>query len=434
MSLLYLIYDFILLLLLLAFMPSFFVSLIRSGKYKKSLKYRLGIWPQELRDKFSNHTWIWLHAVSVGEVGAVEPLVTAIKERHPQLKLLVSTVTETGNHLAHKCLKGAKGADEIVYFPLDVNFISQRMIKRVKPRLFIMAETEIWPNFLRCLTKHNIPAVIINGRISAKSYRNYRLVKFFIRRVLADIDCFSMQSEMDAERIKGMGAIPKRVLVSGNLKFDRLPQVVKPAHEKDLLASLGIEPAAPVFIAGSTHAGEDAIILKAYKRLLSDRPELVLIIAPRHLERLSSIEELVKQHGLTSVRKSSIINKRDDNAIILLDTIGELAQLYSIAGLVFVGGSLVPTGGHNILEPAAYGQPVLFGPYMNNFLHCAKLLKDAGAGIEVNGLTQLVSEAQRLLADEPLRTKLGEAAREVVKQNRGATQRTLAIIEGYLSS
>lgn len=429
MSLLYLIYDFMLLLLLVAFMPSFLISLTRDGKYKKSLKYRLGIWPQELKDKFSNHNWIWLHAVSVGEVGAVEPLVRVLKEKHPKVKLLVSTVTETGNQLAHQCLKEA---DEIIYFPLDFKFISRRVIGLVRPKLFVMAETEIWPNFLRCLAMQATPSIIINGRISAKSYRNYRLVKPLIRRVLADIACFSMQSEMDADRIKGLGAIPKRVQVTGNLKFDRLPQIVKPAHEEDLLTALGIEPAAPIFIAGSTHAGEDEIIVRAYKQLLLSHPKLALIIAPRHLERLSGIEELIKQHGLASVRKSSIVNKRDTNTIILLDTIGELAQLYSIASLVFVGGSLVPTGGHNILEPAAYGQPVLFGPYMSNFLHCAKVLKDVGAGIEVDGIDQLVTEAQRLLDDEPLRSRLGEAAKEVVQQNRGATQRTLTIIEEYL--
>jgi 3-deoxy-D-manno-octulosonic-acid transferase len=429
MPFLYILYDFFLLLLLLAWLPSLLISLVRSGKYKKSLKYRLGLWPPELRAEFGSHKWIWLHAVSVGEVGAVGPLVEALKQKHPQLKLLVSTVTETGNQLAKSYLKGA---DEIVYLPVDFRFISRRAIQRVKPALFIMAETEIWPNFLRVLAQQGIPALIINGRISAKSYRHYRWVKFFIRRVLADIDCFSMQSRLDAERIKALGALPERVQVTGNLKFDRLPPVVTPAQRQKLLASLGIESGAPIFIAGSTHPGEDEIILAAYKRLLADCPRLVLIIAPRHLERLSGIERLVKEQGLTPVRKSALAQQRAEGTVILLDTIGELAQLYSISSLVFVGGSLVPIGGHNILEPAAYGQPVLFGPHMDNFLHSAELLKEVGAGIEVQGVAQLVTEAQRLLNDRRLKDKLGAAAKTVVEQNQGATQRTLRIIEGYL--
>jgi 3-deoxy-D-manno-octulosonic-acid transferase len=429
MPLLYLLYDFLLLLLVLAWLPSILISLARSGKYKKSLKYRLGLWPPELTAKFGSGNWIWLHAVSVGEVGAVSPLVKALKQKHPELKLLISTVTETGNQLAHQSLEGV---DEIVYLPLDFKFISQRIIELVNPALFIMAETEIWPNFLRCLAEQHIPALIVNGRISAKSYRYYLWVKFFIRRVLADIACFSMQSQMDAERIKQMGAPPERVRVTGNLKFDRLSPPVTGTQQNNLRAHLGITPDSPVFIAGSTHAGEDEIILEAYKQLLSQNPQLVLIIASRHLERLSGIENLIKEQGLKSVRKSTLNHKRDEGAVILLDTIGELAQLYSISDLVFVGGSLVPIGGHNILEPAAYGRPVLFGPYMGNFLHSARLLKEVGAGIEVGGVTQLVAEAEKLLNDKQLRAKLGQAGKTVVEQNRGATQRTLEIIEGYL--
>jgi 3-deoxy-D-manno-octulosonic-acid transferase len=343
--------------------------------------------------------------------------------------LLVSTVTETGNQLAKSCLEGV---DEIVYFPLDFKFICQRVIKLVKPTLFLVAETEIWPNFLACLAQAGIPALVINGRISAKSYQRYRWVRFFIRRVLADINCFSMQSPLDAERIMTLGAPRERVRVTGNLKFDRLPPPVTNTQKESLLASLRIEPGAPIFIAGSTHPGEHEIILEAYKQLLTTNSQLVLIIAPRHLERLASIENLIKEQGLKSVRKSTLASPRDSRSVILLDTIGELAQFYSIGSLVFVGGSLVPSGGHNILEPAAYGQPVLFGPYMGNFLHSVKVLREVGAGIEVQGLSQLVAQAQKLLNNPPLKDKLGQAARAVVEQNRGATRRTLEIIEDYL--
>ncbi len=429
MPILYLIYDISLLFLMLAWLPSLLISLIRSGKYKKSLKYRLGIWPEGLSAEFNHHDWVWLHAVSVGEVAAVAPLVKTLKERHPKFKLLVSTVTETGNQLAHQCLEGA---DEIIYFPLDLMFISRRALNRVNPALFIMAETEIWPNFLRTLTQKDIPAVIINGRISAKSFKNYRLVKFFIQRVLADINCFSMQSELDARRIKALGAKAERVRVDGNLKFDRLPPSISQTQKNELRAALGIKPDAPIFIAGSTHSGEDEVVVSAYKELLAAHPRLVLIIASRHLERLADIEVVIKQLGLQSVRKSAMANERNEGAIILVDTIGELAGLYAIAELVFVGGSLVPIGGHNILEPAAYGHPVLFGPHMSNFSASASILKAVGAGIEVQGLDQLVAEAQKLLKSQNLRAQLGQAAKKAVEQNRGATKRTLEIIEQYL--
>ncbi len=431
MPILYLIYDFFLLLFMLAWLPFLLIALSRSVKYKKSLKYRLGIWPESLSAKFNDHDWVWLHAVSVGEVAAVTPLVKTLKERHPNLKLLVSTVTETGNQLAHQCLEGV---DEIIYFPLDLMAISQRVINRVNPALFIVAETEIWPNFLRCLARKSIPAVIINGRISAKSFKNYRLAKFFIKRVLADISCFSMQSQLDAERIKALGAKAERVRVVGNLKFDRLPPEVSRADKGILRAALGIKAAAPIFIAGSTHAGEDEIVICAYKELLASHPQLVLIIASRHLERLSDIEAIIKQQGLQSMRKSAVSNKPNRGDVVLVDTIGELAGLYAIADLVFVGGSLAPIGGHNILEPAAYGHPVLYGPHMSNFLGSAGILKAVGAGIEVQGLEQLIVEAEKLLNDKDLRTQLGQAAKTAVEQNRGATKKTLEIIETYLSS
>ncbi len=415
------------LLVLIAWLP---LLIIKGDKYKGTLKYRLGFWPDKIKKNFGGNTkWIWLHAVSVGEVAAVMPLVALLKKEHPQIKLLLSTVTKTGNQLAKQQLRQA---DEIIYFPFDLNFVTKKVIKLVNPVVFVVAETEIWPNFLKNLAQQSIPAIIVNGRISDKSYKHYLLGRFFMRRILSYIDCFSMQSAQDVERIKDIGALPQRVKLSGNLKFDRFLPEIDESQKNKLRLSLKIAPEASIFIAGSTHQGEDEIILSVYRQLLADYPNLVLIIASRHLERIPDIEKLTKQQGLSFVRKSKIEEFSACASVILLDTIGELSKLYSIGAIVFIGGSLVPVGGHNVLEPAAYGHPVLFGPHMSNFTYCEQLLKDAGAGITVNNVDELRKAAQKLLDDTAYREKLGEAAKLVVQQNRGSTKRTFNLIEKYL--
>ncbi len=428
----YFLYDFLLILILLGILPVYLLSPKKIAKYRQSLKPRLGIISDQLRQVLiaNQGKWLWLHAVSVGEVNAVIPLVRRIKEKHPDLPILVSTVTETGQQLAIKRLEAVTGA--IIYFPLDFSWIAGRIINLVQPRLFVMAETEIWPNFLHQLRLHNIPAVIINGRISAKSFHGYCKIIPFIRRVLADIAFFSMRTQEDAERILALRADPKQVNVTGNIKFDGLLRPPEESERVRMLTALGIPENAPVLVAGSTHSGEEKPLLHAYRKLLANFANLRLIIVPRHLDRLGEIERLISQAGFKFIRKSNINGKNPPKTVIIVDSIGELAMLYGISSLAFVGGSFVPKGGQNILEPAALGKPVLFGPHMDNFQEERYLILSAQAGIQVADADELADHAARLLADPQLAGQLGNNALNMVEQNRGATARTIGIIERYL--
>ncbi len=409
------------------------------GKYRRSLDngglgQRFGIFSPEVKRRFAGRRCLWLHAVSVGEVAAVEPLVKVVRERYPRLRLVVSTVTETGNGLAQK-LYGKMG--EVIYFPLDFDFAIRRAVEAINPAALVIAETEIWPNTLRYLHQKGIPAIIINGRISNRSFRNYLLVRKFIGHVLNYVSKFCMQTDIDAEKIQSLGADPDRVMVAGNLKFDRQPKVNCKEIIQRLQAELCLRPERPVWVAGSTHSGEEEMVLAAYKGCLRRYPELMLILAPRHPERLPRVEALLEETKLPWVRRSHLSPSASASAkprakIILLDTVGELSELYGLATVVFVGGSLVPTGGHNVLEPALWKAPILFGPYMDNFQQIADRIKGAGGAWEVQNSKELEEKARQLLADPKLRTEMGEAAYGLLEKNRGATQRTLKLLENHL--
>src|SRR5919109_1350654 len=382
----YLLYNGLLLLASLGGLPYFTLKSLRTTRYRAGLRQRFGHIPEEVVSALQGARPLWLHAVSVGEVIAALPLVNALRRQFPQRSILVSTVTETGQATAREKM----AADACLYFPLDYPWVVGQVIAGLQPRLFLMMETEIWPNFLHELTRQEIPAILVNGRISPRSFRGYRRLRPFMRQVVRSIDAFCMQSKLDAERIIAIGAEPSRVHITGNIKYDLALTPLSHAEEQALRADLRIGDA-PVFMVGSTHRGEEDIAVEDYLQARAQVPTLRLLVAPRHLDRLDEIEALLRRHRLTAHRRSRgrSPSQEAETPVLLLDTIGELAKLYAVATVVFVGGSFVPIGGHNVLEPAAHRKAILFGPHMHNFYQIAAALLEAGGAVQVQNAEAL---------------------------------------------
>ena len=419
----YVLYTCLLLALMLAYAPVFVVRRLAKERDWNGLLQRFGY----RSPQFPPEPRCWIHAVSVGEAMAAIPLINALRRRWPHLHPVVTTVTPTGARVVRERLGPAVTH---LYFPLDFPGAVSRALARVNPVFFIALETELWPNFLRALRARGIPAMIANGRISDRSFRRYRLVRPLMRRILDGITVFGMQSAEDARRIISLGASPERVVITGNLKTEVLPtEAGADALGRRLMGLTGEEL---VWVAGSTHRGEEELLLETFDSLKRRYPSLVLVIAPRHPERVAEVERLIRQRGLASVRRTALPKDRDRNAIIVLDTVGELAQLYQLAEVVFVGGSLVPLGGHNMLEPALKRKPVVFGPHTTNFRDGTELLVTAGAALVVRERPELERALDRLLADPGLRASMGAAAFEAVSGRQGAVLETLELIERFL--
>jgi 3-deoxy-D-manno-octulosonic-acid transferase len=406
--------------------PYLLYQAVRHRKYIGSLPQRLGYLPPAFNPDADAS--IWIHAVSVGEVLMARALLPELRERYPRLRLILSTTTRTGQAIARNNLQYV---DEVFYFPLDLGFIVNRTLRLVKPRLFIMVETEIWPNLLRACARAGVTTILVNGRISARAFPRYRLARPFFRRVLRHVDHFCMQGEESARRIIDIGADRQRVSVTGSLKFDSL-DLPGPALDRGsnrVLRYFRIAPDRPVIIAASILKGEEEPVLEAFQRIRATMTNALLIMAPRKPERFDETERAARRRGWKVARRSDLrvdAEPRDD--VIVLNTIGELAQLYQVATVVFVGGSLVDAGGHNILEPAVFGKPIIFGPYMQNFAEIARTFLDNTAAIQVRTGRELEPALLDLLLDPVRRASLGAAARALVEANRGARNKTLAAI------
>jgi 3-deoxy-D-manno-octulosonic-acid transferase len=426
----YLLYNGLLLLASLGGLPYFTLKSLWVRKYRAGVRQRFGHVPQEVVAALKGTRPLWVHAVSVGEVIAAVPLVSALRHRFPQLPILVSTVTETGQATARDKMAAAA----CLYFPLDYPWVVRRVIGHIQPRLFLMVETEIWPNFLRALARQGIPALLVNGRISPRSFRGYRRLQPFMRHVLRAITSFNMQTKVDAERIIAIGAEPLRVQITGNIKYDLPLDSLTSAQEHALRADLDLGEA-PVFMAGSTHRGEEEIVLDAYLQARAQMPTLRLLLAPRHLDRLDEIEVLLRSRQLPLCRWSQgrMASHEDEAPVLLLDTIGELATLYAVGTVVFVGGSFVPIGGHNVLEPAAHRKAIVFGPHMHNFHQIAGALLEAGGALQVQQPEVLGAAVIELLQDHERCQAMGDVAYRVLRQNQGAIARTVHLIEQLLS-
>jgi len=411
--------------------PYFLYQAVRYKKYIGSLGQRLGYLP--ISFNIDGEESIWIHAVSVGEVLTARAIVPQLRSTYPRLRLFLSTTTIAGQQVARKSIQGVDG---YFYFPFDFAFIVRRTLAIVKPRVFVMMETEIWPNLLRLCRDKGVKTVMVNGRISSRSYPRYRLVRPFFRRVLADVDRFCMQSEESARRLIDLGAEPSRVTVTGSLKFDSLEMPAPTVHGKPrerVLRFFRMTPNRTVLIAGSTMKGEESAFLQAFARVHASAPGSLAIVAPRHPERFDEVERLVRDAGFSVGRRSNLpIDAEPRVDVVVLDTLGELAQLYQIATVVFVGGSLVDYGGHNILEPAIFGKPVVFGPHMQNFKEIAEAFVANDAAVRVESAHELEQALAQLTGDSVRRARLGAAARALVEANRGAKDKTLAVIANLL--
>lgn len=409
--------------------PWFLYQALRHRRYIGSLRQRLGRLPVSFN--LDGEPSIWIHAVSVGEVLAARPVVTALRERHPELRVFLSTTTLAGQQLARRQVQEADG---VFFFPFDFARVVRRVLDVVRPRLFVMLESEIWPNVLRECRRRGVKTAIVNGRISSRSFPRYRVARPFFRRVLGDIDRFCMQDDESARRVIELGADPARVTVTGSLKFDAAAATAVGVRGRDRsLRFFRVAPDRPVIVAGSTMRGEEAVVLRAFRRVKATAADALLVLAPRHAERFDEAVHAARGEGFATVRRSDLAIDDEPRAdVVVLDTIGELAQLYQIATVAFVGGSLVPTGGHNILEPAVFGRPIVFGPSMTNFEEIARQFLSRGAVVQVHSERQFEDTLVELLADPVRRASLGAAARALVDANRGARDRTLETLERLL--
>ncbi|MEW6443368.1 MAG: glycosyltransferase N-terminal domain-containing protein [bacterium] len=426
-----LVYSLALYLLTLPALPFFAWKLLSVPKYRSGFLQRLGLSVPGSMGKSPEEQPVWVHAVSVGEVLATVPFIRRLKQAYPQRPIVVSTITPTGQTVAREHFAAA---GRVIYFPFDYPFSTRLVLKHVQPKLFVHTETEIWPNFLFMLGRHGIPSVIVNGRISARSCRQYGWFRFFFRQVLESVSAFGMQSKQDCLRIIRIGADPRRVFVTGNMKFDvclhRGACTPAPPAPQDF----GFPPSAPVWVAGSTHPGEEETILKVFDKLRGSFPTLKLLLAPRHPERCADVEQLVRRSGLRVLRRTGGKTGIREIDVLLLDTMGELAQAYAIGDIVFVGGSLTPVGGHNLLEPIVHRRPVLFGPHMENTPDVARALLERGGGIQVSGEEPLYLEAARLLRDPDRRRTIADAAYGILEENRGATERNLSLVGSFFGT
>ncbi len=419
-------YNLILLAGLLLLAPYYAFKILVTGKYRQSIGQKLGAIPEETISSLEGHPRIWIHAVSVGEVTAAAPIAATLRGKLPGACILLSTGTETGQAMARKLVPQASA---YLYFPLDLPWVVKGVLSKIAPDIVVLTETELWPNFLRLCAKRAIPAVMVNGRISPRSFRRYRRTSFFWREILEVVREIGVISAVDAERIRAIGAAPQKVRVMGNAKYDSLASRVSGEVWSRKAAQLKMTVDTRVLVAGSTHEGEEAVVLKVYRGLLRDFPDLRLILVPRHPERGMAVRDLAAQEGHACILMSDVRSGREpEGEVVVVDVIGELFALYSLATVVYCGGSLVPKGGQNILEPAAWGKVVFYGPSMEDFMEEKALLEETGAGICVRDGQELLEGTKRILSDPAELRRRGTEGQKRVLSSRGAAERYAGMI------
>ncbi|WP_301859851.1 3-deoxy-D-manno-octulosonic acid transferase [uncultured Megasphaera sp.] len=431
----YWLYNMLLLFYWAILIPQLIYRLIREEGFYQRIKQSIGFLPDDLKEKIANRHAIWVHAASVGEIVAASPIVREMRKTHPNEVIIVSVVTATGFRMAHQIIKGADG---ILYFPLDLPYLTNRILNIVKPRVIVLVETEIWPNFLRIAAQKQIPVMMMNGRISQRSSNRYRQITFFTKHVLSTIRVFCMQSRIDAQYIIDIGADPNKVIVTGNTKYDQTYGIVTDEEKKRFLHELGFdEKTYPIMIAGSTHKGENGAVYKAFVKIRSHFPGAKLIIAPRYIHQADLVRDEGRKYEVTMVKRSDMqagkpVPPSYDG--VILDTIGELGRVYSLGDLIFVGGSLVHIGGHNILEPAAHGKPIVVGPNMFNFVEIFDLLSSRGACIMVRNEEEFVETCLDILIHPEKAERMKRSCLEIVQENQGATKKNLDALQHLLQT
>jgi 3-deoxy-D-manno-octulosonic-acid transferase len=412
------------------FLPYLLLRFLSEKKHRIGLSQRLGFIPREVLRRRSGRPVIWIHSVSVGEVLAAAPLVAEIRKQFPGYQLLLSTTTVTGQGVCRK--KVAAPDDLVIYCPLDLALVVRRVLSLFSPRLILLMETEIWPNLIVQARRKGIHLLLVNGRLSDKSFHRYLKVRSFVRPLLRSFSFIGMQTEQGRERVLALGASPGTVSVTGSMKYEAaLSSVPSRAEIDNLRKDLAI-PQGRVLVAGSTHRGEEQLMGRAYLELRQKHPDLFLIVAPRHPERFQEVQDVLRQRGIPFFLRSAGTAAPSGCHVMVLDTLGELTKFYALADVAFIGKSLTQRGGHNPLEPASCGKPVIFGPHMDNFREVAALLVSEGGAIEVSGFRDLVSALDHLLGREHAAREMGRRARRSVESRTGGVARTAAKLRQIL--
>jgi 3-deoxy-D-manno-octulosonic-acid transferase len=425
-------YNITLFLAAIIIAPYYLIIIIFRGKYRKSIIPKLGGGQEKIISSLKGNKRVWIHAVSVGEVTAAKPIVAALKQKNPSIDIVFSTSTETGQEMARNLVSGVCA---FIYFPLDFPFIVRKVIRQVRPDIFVMVETELWPNFLEACKNEGVKTLMVNGRISPRSYGKYLLSGFFWKKIFNNLIAAGMISDVDSSRMKRIGMSAQNIHVYGNAKYDALAALASPQLRQDISRLLNVKKNERFFVAGSTHPGEEEIIIDTYKSITSLYSDFKLIIIPRHIERAPSIIELLQKKGFADIVTMKMINKgktRRGERIVLIDVIGELFKVYSLATIVYCGGSLVNKGGQNILEAAAWGKVIFYGPHMDDFTEEKNLLESVGCGITVKNAKDLQEKILQALKDPAATQEKGARGKDVVTANKGAAARYAAMINSYL--
>jgi len=404
--------------------PFLTYRLIKSPEYRDGISEKIGFVPRRRGDK----KCVWIHGVSVGEVIASQPLINAMRSEQDDVEVLLTTTTTTGYQVAqHK-----QPQLSVHYFPLDFSFIAQRVIRRFRPSVIVLMELELWPNFLIEASRLNVPVIVVNGRISEKSFNIYRGSWKFLARALNSIKCYSVQTQQYADRLVELGIPPETVVVTGNMKYDAVISSV-PENPGGERTALGIAPDEIVFTAGSTHASEEEAAVDAWQaaRKAAEAP-VRLIVVPRHPPRIPEVLEMLNSKGLGAVRKSRIKGSLEKDTVIVGDTMGEMMKIYAASDIVFIGGSLIPHGGQNMIEPVACKKATLWGPHTHNFTETVEQLAEAKGGITLKDKSQLAADVARLACDDRERERLARSGYEVIRDRLGATRRNLEIIRSFI--
>ncbi|MHB8090083.1 MAG: 3-deoxy-D-manno-octulosonic acid transferase [Syntrophales bacterium] len=412
-------------------LPYYGLKMLLTGKYRRSLGPKLGLSHANDLKSLTGRPRIWVHAVSVGEVTAAAPIIRELYSLLPEAGIILSVSTETGWQMADKLATGAL----LMYYPLDIPCVVKKALNQVRPDVFVPVETEVWPNFIRLCRKRGARVVMVNGRLSPRSFSRYRRTRFFWKGVFGELDETGMISRADGERIELLGMDRARIKIIGNAKYDGFAAAASPGLQKETAGRLGVAPGTAILVAGSTHEGEESVIIDVYRRLLEGRPELKLSIVPRHVERAQAVADLLGRAGFPDFIRMSQLNagqRWDGERVLVVDVIGELFQIYSLATVVFCGGSLVKKGGQNILEAAAWGKVVFHGPYMDDFRDEETLLRAAGAGITIHSAEELYAGICGLLDNPVLLHEKGEAGRRAIATARGASARYAELVKQAL--
>jgi 3-deoxy-D-manno-octulosonic-acid transferase len=421
-----LLYNILMLTAAVVGLPFFAFRFIRERRFRERLRQNLGFFPADTLTRVVGRSPVWFQAASVGEVVAASSIIREFKRQLPDIPVLISSGTISGYDMAQRIIPEA---DAVIFYPPDLPGMPDRIVGKILPRAYVPVETELWPNFIRSARKRSIPVIMVNGRIGERSVEHYRQMRRMFTKMLDTVVRFCMQSTVDAQYVIQLGADPHKVIVTGNTKYDQNYSQVTAEEKNTLRQELGLLESIPVLIAGSTHRGEEEILLEVLRQIQGKVSIVKMILAPRDVPRSGGIVELVRRAGVVAELRSKMssltADQRAEVRVVVLDSIGELGRFYSLADLVFVGGSLVSHGGHNILEPAAQGKPILVGPHMFNFRDTYAIFSKRNACMTVLDGQELAQKTLELLQDKQAAEQMGREAAEIVAENQGAAVRTV---------